>query len=288
MTSISTLTERRIDDFYLDLRDYVAHVFDGAPEEVSLDWNCVGATLSYRDDTHNIFIRLWERSEGHLNLPDMTMIVETVIFDRKLGTRHYPDTTNHLCKEMNAFSKCLILTARICGLAPVKPSPCFAVKYVTDPNIPPIPDENGPGCPIACLPPEIVPTNPSHATPTSPLAVVAFISIRVISALNLRLAIKGELVDKISYLHKLLVTLHNKVTNMTKLNRIKVVLVEKGQTQTWLAEKIGKSFNTVNAYCSNRQQPTLNVLQDIAQVLEVDIRDLLIPKENLNRDEASR
>lgn len=51
---------------------------------------------------------------------------------------------------------------------------------------------------------------------------------------------------------------------MTQLNRIKVVLVEKGQTQIWLAEKIGKSFNTVNAYCSNRQQPTLNVLQDIA------------------------
>jgi len=75
---------------------------------------------------------------------------------------------------------------------------------------------------------------------------------------------------------------------MTKLNRIKVVLVEKGQTQTWLAEKIGKSFNTVNSYCSNRQQPTLNVLQDIAQVLEVDIRDLLIPKENLNRNESSR
>lgn len=68
---------------------------------------------------------------------------------------------------------------------------------------------------------------------------------------------------------------------MAKLNRIKVVLVEKGQTQTWLAEKIGKSFNTVNAYCSNRQQPTINVLQDIAQVLEVDIRDLLTPKENL-------
>lgn len=37
MTSISTLTERRIDDFYLDLRDYVALVFDGDPEEVSLN-----------------------------------------------------------------------------------------------------------------------------------------------------------------------------------------------------------------------------------------------------------
>ena len=60
MTSISTLIERRIDDFYLDLRDYVALVFDGDPEEVAIDWNCVGATLSYRDDTHNIFLRLWE------------------------------------------------------------------------------------------------------------------------------------------------------------------------------------------------------------------------------------
>ncbi|MCM1034843.1 MAG: helix-turn-helix transcriptional regulator [Paludibacter sp.] len=68
----------------------------------------------------------------------------------------------------------------------------------------------------------------------------------------------------------------------------KVFLVEKGQTQTWLAEKIGKCFNTVNAYCSNRQQPTLNVLQDIAHVLEVDIRDLLTPKENLYKNDASR
>lgn len=141
MTSISTLTESRIDDFYLDLRDYVSLVFDGDPEEVSLDWNCVGATLSYRDDTHNIFIRLWERSEGHLNLHDMTMIVETVVFDRKLDTRSNPEFADRLRKEMNAFSKWLILTARICGF-----------KYVADRNMPPIPDENVPGCPIACLP----------------------------------------------------------------------------------------------------------------------------------------
>ena len=141
MTSISTLTERRIDDFYLDLRDYVALVFDGDSEEVSLNWNCVGATLSYRDDTHNIFIRLWERSESHLNLPDMTMIVETVVFDRKRGTRHNPDTAEHLRREMKAFSKWLILTARICGF-----------RYVADPNTPPIPEANVPGCSIACLP----------------------------------------------------------------------------------------------------------------------------------------
>jgi transcriptional regulator with XRE-family HTH domain len=46
-----------------------------------------------------------------------------------------------------------------------------------------------------------------------------------------------------------------------KLNRIKLVLVEKDLSQTWLAEKIGKSFSTVNAYCCNRQQPTFTVLQ---------------------------
>ena len=45
-----------------------------------------------------------------------------------------------------------------------------------------------------------------------------------------------------------------------KLNRIKVALVEKGISQTDLAEKIGKSFSTVNAYCANRQQPSLEVL----------------------------
>jgi transcriptional regulator with XRE-family HTH domain len=60
-----------------------------------------------------------------------------------------------------------------------------------------------------------------------------------------------------------------------KLNRIKLVLVEKDLSQTWLAEKIGKSFSTVNAYCCNRQQPTLTVLQEIAKVLDVDMKDLI-------------
>lgn len=69
----------------------------------------------------------------------MTMIVETVVFDRKLGTRHNPELADRLRKEMNAFSKWLILTARISGLAQVKPSPCFAVMYFADPNMPPIP-----------------------------------------------------------------------------------------------------------------------------------------------------
>ena len=63
-----------------------------------------------------------------------------------------------------------------------------------------------------------------------------------------------------------------------KLDRIKLVLVEKDRSQTWLAEQIGKSFSTVNAYCSNRQQPTLEVLNKIAEVLSVSISDLIVDK----------
>ena len=63
---------------------------------------------------------------------------------------------------------------------------------------------------------------------------------------------------------------------MEKLNRIKVFLVEKDVSQTELAERIGKSFSTVNAYCCNRQQPSLEVLADIAKALSVSLKDLVV------------
>jgi putative transcriptional regulator len=59
------------------------------------------------------------------------------------------------------------------------------------------------------------------------------------------------------------------------LNRIKEVLEEKGIKQTWLAEKLGKSYNMVNGYVQNRQQPRLEVLNDIAGILDVDVRELI-------------
>lgn len=62
---------------------------------------------------------------------------------------------------------------------------------------------------------------------------------------------------------------------MEKLNRIKVVLVEKDVSQTELANRLGKSFSTVNAYCCNRQQPTLQTLEEIARVLGVTKKDLI-------------
>ena len=59
------------------------------------------------------------------------------------------------------------------------------------------------------------------------------------------------------------------------MNRIKEVLVEKGIKQTWLAEQLGKSYNMVNAYVQNRQQPRLEILYEIANILEIDVKDLL-------------
>lgn len=61
-----------------------------------------------------------------------------------------------------------------------------------------------------------------------------------------------------------------------KLNRIKVVLVEKGISQTELAEVLGKSFSTINAYCANRHQPSLELLAEIAKYLSVSIKDLIV------------
>ncbi|MDD3812849.1 MAG: helix-turn-helix transcriptional regulator [Bacteroidales bacterium] len=59
------------------------------------------------------------------------------------------------------------------------------------------------------------------------------------------------------------------------MNRIKEVLEEKGIKQTWLAERLGKSYNVVNGYVQNRQQPRLEVLFEIAKILDVEVADLL-------------
>ena len=67
------------------------------------------------------------------------------------------------------------------------------------------------------------------------------------------------------------------------MNRIKEVLQEKGIKQTWLAEKLGKSYNMVNGYAANRRQPSVDVLYQIAQLIGVSVKDLLI--DNVVRNE---
>ena len=65
-------------------------------------------------------------------------------------------------------------------------------------------------------------------------------------------------------------------TILVTMNRIKEVLKDKGIKQIWLADKLGKSYNMVNGYAQNRQQPRLEVLNDIAEILDVDIKELIV------------
>ena len=59
------------------------------------------------------------------------------------------------------------------------------------------------------------------------------------------------------------------------MNRIHVTLVEKHKTNRWLAEQMGKSENTISRWCSNKSQPSIIQLQEIANLLDVDVRVLL-------------
>ncbi len=60
------------------------------------------------------------------------------------------------------------------------------------------------------------------------------------------------------------------------MNRIKAVLDDKGIKQVWLAEKLGKSYNMVNSYVQNRTQPSLEVLNKIADILNIDVKELIV------------
>lgn len=60
-----------------------------------------------------------------------------------------------------------------------------------------------------------------------------------------------------------------------KINRLKVVLVENGKTGKWLAKQVGKNEATVSRWCSNKMQPSLDMLVKIASLLNVDPRQLI-------------
>ena len=60
-----------------------------------------------------------------------------------------------------------------------------------------------------------------------------------------------------------------------QINRLKVVLVEQGRTGKWLATQLGKDPSTISLWCSNKIQPSLEMLDKIATLLDVDRRDLI-------------
>jgi transcriptional regulator with XRE-family HTH domain len=60
-----------------------------------------------------------------------------------------------------------------------------------------------------------------------------------------------------------------------KLNRIKAVLADKGKTNKWLAEQLGKDPATVSKWCTNACQPSLEMMMTVARILDVEMNDLV-------------
>jgi len=70
--------------------------------------------------------------------------------------------------------------------------------------------------------------------------------------------------------------------SMTKrqINRLKIVLAEEARTNKWLAEQLDKNQATISRWCTNDMQPSLETLVEIARVLGVDVRDLIVSTKN--------
>ncbi|HLT49234.1 helix-turn-helix transcriptional regulator [Elizabethkingia miricola] len=65
-----------------------------------------------------------------------------------------------------------------------------------------------------------------------------------------------------------------------KINRLKIILVEQSKTSKWLAKELGKSESTVSRWCTNEIQPSVETLAEIAQLLKIDVRELLNSTKN--------
>lgn len=71
--------------------------------------------------------------------------------------------------------------------------------------------------------------------------------------------------------------MHQMLIDMKKkaINRLKVVLVEKGKTNKWLAQQLNKNETTISRWCTNENQPSIENLIEIAKILEVDVLELI-------------
>lgn len=69
---------------------------------------------------------------------------------------------------------------------------------------------------------------------------------------------------------------------MSNYNRLKLVLVERQKTGKWLAEQLGRSTCTVSKWCSNTVQPDLKTLNEIANLLHIDVKELLVSNNKIN------
>ena len=68
-----------------------------------------------------------------------------------------------------------------------------------------------------------------------------------------------------------------KIKRLKGYNRVKVLLVENRKSNHWLAEQLDINSNTVSRWCTNSNQPSLDTLAQIAALLNIDIRELIVP-----------
>ncbi len=129
---ISAGAQMSIKAFYYDFCGFMVENYSATPDQLMLDWNCVGATARYHGQNRAFEFRLWERSEGYLGIPDMTVIV-SVFYISGLATN--PQV------EADAVSLWLRDAAETNGF-----------RHIADESHAPMDAPNQvPGCKIACL-----------------------------------------------------------------------------------------------------------------------------------------
>ena len=129
---ISAGAQMSIKAFYHDFVNYMVENYSATPDQLTLDWNCVGATARYRGRDRAFEFRLWEHSNGHLGIPDMTVIVSVFHIS---GLAAKPQA------EADAVSLWLRDAAKANGF-----------RHIADESHGPTDAPNQvPGCKIACL-----------------------------------------------------------------------------------------------------------------------------------------
>lgn len=129
---ISAGAQMSIKAFYYDFCKYMIENYSATPDQLMLDWNCVGATARYHGQNRAFELRLWERSEGHLGIPDMTVVVSLFYISGLVANAQ---------AEANAVSLWIRDAAKANGFL-----------HIADESHGPTDASNQvPGCKIACL-----------------------------------------------------------------------------------------------------------------------------------------
>ena len=118
--------------FYYDFCNFMVENYSANPDQLTLDWNCVGATARYHGQNRAFEFRLWERSNRHLGIPDMTVSVSVFYISGHVAYSQ---------EEADAVSLWLQDAAKANGF-----------RHIADESRAPTDARNQvPGCKIACL-----------------------------------------------------------------------------------------------------------------------------------------